>query len=120
MSYAALVLDRQSQTLLSNLVSFFPEKEWQVKCHHMTLEFPCESHSLEGRQIEIEIDSIAKDNFVIAFGVGDGGEYSANQNPHITAAVNFEGGGRPIMSNQLDKWIPIAPFKISGKVEIVG
>ena len=40
---------------------------------------------------------------------------SNNAIPHITIAVN-PNGGKPVMSNDITEWTKINPFKVVGKV----
>jgi hypothetical protein len=43
------------------------------------------------------------------------GYESKNERPHITIAVNPD-GGKPVMSNNITHWEDIKPFMISGVV----
>jgi hypothetical protein len=49
--------------------------------------------------------------------VGVSGFNSNNPKPHITIAVNRQGGGKPMMSNKLTNWTKLRiPLSLSGKV----
>jgi hypothetical protein len=69
-------------------------------------------------QIRLSVNDIAMDDMVVAVGVS--GFDSKNPKPHITLAVNRQGGGKPSMANKLNNWEKLKrPFYVTGKVKEV-
>ena len=117
-SYSAVVLDEKSkQRLLNRFGKEIPEN-WIIFAHHMTInlgEIDLNYEKYIGLPIQLTVNSIAKDDKVIAVGVT--GFYSRNTHPHITIAVNRRNGGKPMMSNNLTNWIPLKiPLVLRGIV----
>ena len=82
----------------------------------MTINLGEISHEYEkylGMTVRLSVNTIAMDDKVIAVGVS--GFPSKNKIPHITLAVNPE-GGKPFMSNKIEEWKDIVPFEITGEV----
>ena len=75
---------------------------------------------MENREISIPDDFkykivIVQDDKVFAVGVD--GYPTNNKKAHITLAVNRQGGGKPMMSNNLENWRPIGfPLVLKGIV----
>ena len=122
--YSAVVLDPISRSNLIHVVRNrvnVPE-DWEIIAHHMTINLgELKDKSLLGKYYTLVIDSIGIDDRCIAAGVGTNGTISHNDRPHITIAVNREGGGSPVHSNHIpeNNWRSISPFTVSGQVEEV-
>jgi len=100
-SYTGLVLFQEGHNLL---ISRFKEPEWESIAHHVTINLgPFKgSEELLGQEFDIVVNSFMKDNLVSAVGVTMPPEIVGKENPHMTIAVNREGGGKPQMSNNLN------------------
>lgn len=113
--YSAVVLDNGSRSaLLSRLEGEIPEG-WNVIAHHMTIVFGKAVPNKEdlGKDVTLTVNELGISDMAMAVKV-DGYE-SNNAIPHITIAVN-PNGGKPVMSNNITKWVKIKPFNIIGKV----
>jgi hypothetical protein len=111
--YSAIVLDEPSQKkLLSTLASFIPVG-WKKFAHHMTVSFakPLPKQEDLMKTFELTATEIGISDMAIAVKVS--GYQSANKIPHITIAVNPQ-GGKPVMSNDITNWSPIQPIKLKG------
>lgn len=122
--YTGIILSRESQNRLIDLLSVFVEglpdhENWSLECDHCTLAFGTPSGSLHQLpEREITVDAFAFNDFVAAFRVR-GADDSQNAVPHVTALVNRAKGGKPVMSNQLTDWRAIKPVMLRGKVRVV-
>jgi len=117
-AYSAVVLtDESHEKLLKVFKNMIPEG-WKPYAHHMTLNMgeidPKYADDL-GQEVELTVIDYAIDDLVMAVGVT--GYPTNNAKPHITMAVNVDGGGKPFFSNKLTDWKPIGfPLKVSGIV----
>jgi hypothetical protein len=116
-SYTAIVLDIKDR---ARLLSFFPPPAgWESLAHHMTINMggaaKGPAKDLIGTKADLTINSIARNELVIAVGV-ESNIPSVNQRKHITIAVNRSAGGKPVMSNHLAEWEPIDPLAVTGTV----
>ena len=129
--YTAILLNSDESKALKSSLGFLLEKDWQVYCHHVTLNMgPMSkgknSTELLDEDVDIEFDAIGTTEFVFALRVSsmktkDGTELvSTNKVPHITVAVNVLKGGKPVMSNDVRFWCPFGPKKLCGKVKQLG
>lgn len=120
--YSAVVIDDNSKVLLKNHFSKLIPKNWEVIMDHMTInmgELEPDMKKLLGEEVTLYVYDFSIDDKVAAVGVS--GFYSKNKKPHITLAVNREAGGKPVMSNNLTKWVTVRPLTIKGYVsEITG
>jgi predicted kinase len=102
--YAAVVLDKESQSsLLSQFASKLPEG-WENIAHHMTIVFGrgLDDKNEIGKEVELTVTELGISDVAMAVKVE--GYPSANDIPHITVAVNEAGGGKPFMSNKITNW----------------
>lgn len=112
--YSAVVLDAASHdTLLNKLVTKIPEG-WKTFCHHMTIAFG-KSASQEdlGKEVSLNVFALGLSDMAIAVKVE--GYPSTKAIPHITIAVNPE-GGKPAMSDNITNWNEIIPITVHGVV----
>lgn len=119
-SYTAIILDNQSHNiLLEKLKPFIPDG-WKIYAHHMTINLgPSKDKEILGKNFSLMATEWAKDDKVIAVGV-DGFTLKDGRKPHVTVAVNTEGGGKPKDSNQLQNWQPISnPIALTGTAKEV-
>ena len=114
-SYSAVVLDHESSELLLNKFNGEIPDGWKKYAHHMTIALgkAIEDENLLGSSQILTVTQIGKSNMVMAVRVE--GFPSKNKIPHVTLAVNPE-GGKPFMSNKIEEWKDIEPFEITGEV----
>lgn len=112
--YSAVVLDNASHNALYNMYKDEIPDGWKFIAHHMTIQFgkPANKEDL-GKEIELIVKRLGKSDMAIALEVD--GYPSKNAIPHITLAVN-PNGGKAVMSNQITDWKPTNGLKISGIV----
>jgi hypothetical protein len=115
--YSGVILDESShEKLIKRFTSFIPEG-WEIIAHHMTIvtkELPDELKGDLGETAHLTVEAIGVSDMAIAVRVS--GYHSKNKIPHVTLAVNPE-GGKPHMSNQIKDWCDLSPqFKIAGTI----
>lgn len=121
-SYTAIVLDPESQKKLLAMIS---TEGWELPvAHHMTINMgevekgPIGRNYI-GQKVIVNVISLAKSESAMAVGVNTEIP-SSNRIKHITVALNPSLGGKAKDSNNLDNWIPIPNFKLSGEIREVG
>ena len=67
-----------------------------------------------GESFPITLTHIGCSNKACAFRVDGVNDICMNENPHITIAT-FN-GGKPVESNNIEKWMPISPISINAKL----
>ena len=114
-SYSAVVLDHESSELLLDTFNSEIPDGWKKYAHHMTISLgkAVEDENLLGSVQTLIVTQIGKSDMAVAVRVE--GFPSKNKIPHVTLAVNPE-GGKPFMSNKIEEWEDIAPFEITGEV----
>ena len=111
--YSAVVLDKESRDeLLDKLDKYIPS-DWKKIAHHMTIKFG-EGVDKVGEEVDLIVTHIGISNMAIAAKVK--GYTSSNEIPHVTLAVNPD-GGKPVMSNKIEDWKKVKQFKIKGEVK---
>jgi len=115
-SYSAVVLDYESSESLLNKFNGEIPDGWKKYAHHMTIALgkAVEDENLLGSTQTLIVTQIGKSDMVMAVRVE--GFPSKNKIPHVTLAVNPE-GGKPFMSNKIEEWKDIEPFEITGEVK---
>jgi len=121
-SYSAIVLTEESRAKLLEYIKI-PDNDlftnWEVLAHHMTINMGSlkeEYKPLLGQSFDLLITHIGRTDKVLAVKV-DTEFKTKNLNPHITVAINKNGGGKPVMANEITQWTPIYPFEVEGKLE---
>jgi hypothetical protein len=110
--YSCVLLDKASHIALLNRVEV-PEG-WTVYAHHMTINLgPLKDKSELGKKVELTVTKVGISDMAMAVAVE--GYPSKNAIPHVTIAVNPD-GGKPVMSNEITKWQDVKRFVISGVV----
>ncbi len=103
-----------SQSILS---SFKIPEGWISYANHMTINLGGAKENiikLIGQDIDFSLVAVAQDDKVMAAKV-QSSVPSVNETPHITLAVNSQ-GGKPMMSAKLTDWKPINPIQLQGKI----
>jgi hypothetical protein len=106
-SYSAVVLDEESALRLKQEYGNVPEN-WRWIAHHMTIcmgPLPEDMKELIGQEYSIVTSQLGRSETAYAVMVNDNG-LSKNKIPHVTLAVSPE--GKPVQSNYIEKWQPIA------------
>lgn len=112
--YSAVVLDNASRTKLLNMVSDRIPEGWSVIAHHMTINLgPLKDKTDIGTEVTLIVTDVGMTDKAMAVRVS--GYPSKNENPHVTIAVNPDGGA-PKMSNEITKWQPVRHFVVKGIV----
>ena len=128
-SYSGVVLDEGSKQQLLNLD--IPEG-WEPVAHHMTITMGSLIHKKGkhdfseaypvGSEVELPVVAIGIDERVMAVKVQPPSEVSKKISfPHVTVAVNREGGGKPFHSNKIpeENFQPLTGITLRGTVEEV-
>lgn len=112
--YSGVVLDKISREMLIRAYDGVIPEGWTKYAHHMTIAFgkPA-AKGEEGKEVGLLVTELGISDMAIAVKVE--GYESKNVIPHITLAVN-PNGGKPVMSNQITNWKPTSEMKIRGKV----
>lgn len=92
---------------------------WVKYGHHMTINLgELKDKTLLNETIRLEVFAVGISDKAMAVKVRENGkdrQISSNAIPHITLAVNPD-GGKPMMSNLITKWQDIKPFNVVGIV----
>jgi len=130
--YGVFFTDKQKASLAKKANAILQEMNvtvpfnWTGYCDHMTIVYNNKSKEREvfantlngqiGQEYSLHIGSIGVSDRAIAFGV-DNFE-TQNRQAHITAFV--APGARPVESNDITNWQPLAKgFTIKGKLNVV-
>ena len=112
--YSCVLLDNQSKSTLLSMVGDRIPEGWKVFAHHMTINMgELKDKTDLGKEVTLTVEALGLSDMAMAVRVS--GYETKNEIPHITVAVNPE-GGKPVMSNQISKWQPIKTFMIKGVV----
>ena len=112
--YSCVLLDNQSKSTLLSMVGDRIPEGWKVFAHHMTINLgELKDKTDLGKEVTLTVEALGLSEMAMAVRVS--GYQTKNDVPHITVAVNPE-GGKPAMSNQITKWQPIKTFMIKGVV----
>jgi len=102
-----------SITLLDMIGDRTPEG-WKVIAHHMTINMgELKDKTDLGKEVVLTVEEVGISDMAMAVKVS--GYPSKNEIPHITIAINPD-GGKPVMSNKITNWQPIKNFMIGGVV----
>ena len=113
--YTGVVLDEPSRTALLAAVQDKIPQGWDVVAHHMTVNMGAPQGVTSGAEFDLTAVAFGIDDKVAAVQVETDAP-SNNSLKHITVAVNRAGGGKPFMSNKLQKWDPIPSITLKGIV----
>lgn len=112
--YSAVVLDVASRTKLLDMLGNRIPEGWVPIAHHMTITLgPLKDKADIGKEVTLSVSDIGVSDMAVAAKVS--GYPSMNAVPHITLAVNPE-GGKPAMSKDITKYQSVKPFMIKGVV----
>lgn len=112
--YSAVVLDNASRSRLLEFVGDKIPTGWKTYGHHMTINMgPLKSDLDLGKNVTLTVTALGLSDKAMAVKVE--GYPSKNAIPHITVAVNPD-GGKPVISNDITKWQDIKRFNLMGTV----
>jgi predicted kinase len=112
--YSCVLLDRQSKGLLLDMVGPFKPKDWGVICDHMTICLgELKDKTNLGKEVTLTVTKLGLSDMAMAVEVE--GYESKNAIPHITIAINPE-GGKPKDSNNITSWKDIKEFMVQGVI----
>lgn len=121
-SYSCVLFgNRVHNALLEQAYPIEIPNDWTKYAHHMTIKLgELEDKSELGRDVALEVFAVGISDKAMAVKVraleyDEKQVISKNAIPHVTLAVNPD-GGKPVMSNDITKWQDIKPFVIVGKV----
>lgn len=114
--YSAIILDKKSRSILLEKISNGIPEDWQTIAHHMTISLNKEVENKKdiGRRITLTATDIGFNDMAMAVKVS--GYKVESGIPHITIAINPQ-GGKPAMSKDIKDWKPIKPFKLTGTIQ---
>ena len=125
--YYGVFFAEKSREFLINKAKELVEipENWTLYADHMTIVYNDGSEAKElvangfeillGNLQQLRIASIGVSDEAIAFGVAD--FTTQNKHSHITIAI--APGSKPVKSNNIQKWMPIDGFYITGKIDKV-
>lgn len=122
-SYSCVLLNQASSTevLTANYPIEIPE-DWKLYGHHMTINLgELKDKALLNQIVTLEVFAVGISDKAMAVKVREigihknGGSISSNAIPHITLAINPD-GGKPVMSNEITKWQDVKTFYVTGVV----
>lgn len=112
--YSAVVLDNASKTTLLDRFDILIPKDWTIIAHHMTICLgELKDKTNIGKEVTLKVIGVGVSDMAMAAKVE--GYETKNDIPHITLAINPD-GGMPKMSNEITKWQDIKPFFVKGVV----
>lgn len=113
-SYSAVVLDNKSHDLLLDVFSNSIPDGWKKIAHHMTITLgELKDKTDIDKDVTLTVTHVGLSDKAMAVMVT--GYRSKNKIPHVTIAVNPD-GGKAKDSNNITNFKEIKPFKIVGKV----
>ena len=126
-SYSAVVLDEESKQKLLSLE--IPEG-WEPVVHHMTITMGSLIHKKGkhdfseaypvGSEVELSVIAVGRDERAMAVKVQPPSEVNKKISfPHVTVAVNRQGGGKAHHSNEIpqENFEPLSGIMLKGTVE---
>ena len=112
--YSCVLLDGQSKGTLLDKIGIWIPKDWKVFAHHMTINLgELKDKSDLGKEVVLTVTKLGLSDMALAVQVE--GFRTKNEIPHITIAIN-QNGGKPVMSNEITKWQDMKSFMIKGVV----
>jgi len=117
-SYSGVILDQASKNLILECFGIWVPNGWTVITHHMTINLgPLKDKTDIGKEVTLTVVGLGLSDMAIAAKVE--GYPSKNTIPHITIAINPEGGSAK-MSNNITKWKDVKHFFVNGVVTEIG
>lgn len=112
--YSCVLLEEASKNVIfHNLERMIPDG-WTRFGHHMTITFgPLKDKSELGQSVMLRVKRVGLSDMAMALEVD--GFHSKNEIPHVTVAINPD-GGVPRMSNDITKWQDVKTFFLLGTV----
>jgi predicted kinase len=112
--YSCVLLDKASHNKLIDRFALDIPDGWKTFAHHMTITMgELKDKTDIGKEVILKVTKVGLSDMAMAVQVD--GYPSKNVIPHVTIAVNPE-GGKPKDSNDITKWQDIKPFFITGFV----
>ena len=101
---SGVLLDEKSRNLLLKTYEDMIPQGWERICHHMTIAFG-KLADKENIPVTLKVEAVGKSDKALAVKVS--GYHSANKIPHITIAIDRDGGARPKDSNDIKSWTDV-------------
>ena len=111
--YSAVVLDTQSHDKLLQILDANIPNGWSKIAHHMTIVFGkgLKDKTELGNNVVLTATEVGLSDKAMAVKVS--GYESSNETPHITVAINPD-GGKAVDSNKITNWKSIKPIQLNG------
>jgi len=111
-SFSCVSLNTQSRTTLLETIGWKIPAGWKIIADHMTINLgSLKDKTLLGKEITLTVKRIGISDMALAVEVE--GFESKNNVPHITIAIN-PNGGKPVLSNDITKWEDVKHFIVKG------
>ena len=120
-SYSCVLFGNNvSNALLTHDYPIEIPSDWKKYAHHMTINLgELKDKSDLNRHVALEVFAVGISDKAMAVKVRaqewDKQDISKNAIPHITLAINPD-GGKPVMSNEITKWQDIKVFTVVGVI----
>jgi Fungal tRNA ligase phosphodiesterase domain len=112
--YSCVLLDNASHNKLLERFALDIPEGWKTFAHHMTITLgELKDKTDIGNEVILTVTKVGKSDMAMAVQVE--GYVSKNAIPHVTIAVN-PNGGKPMMSNDIIKWQDVKSFNITGTI----
>jgi len=112
--YSAVVLDKASHNKLIDRFALEIPEGWKTFAHHMTITLgELKDKTDLGKEVVLNVTKVGLSDMAMAVQVE--GYRSKNAIPHVTIAINPD-GGKPKDSKDITKWQDVKPFYITGVV----
>jgi predicted kinase len=112
--YSCVLLDKASHNKLIDRFALDIPEGWKTFAHHMTITMgELKDKTDIGKEVILKVTKVGLSDMAMAVQVE--GYPSKKAIPHVTIAVNPE-GGKPKDSNDITKWEDIKPFYVTGFV----
>ncbi len=103
--WSAVVIDDSSRNLLLTTYKSEIPEGWETIAHHMTINpFAPTDVADIGKTVKLKVITIGKSDKAIAVKVAGYDKKTNNKFPHITLAIDRNGGAKPKDSNDITEW----------------
>lgn len=111
-SYTCVLLDKASKNKLLDVFGSDIPTDWNIFAHHMTITLGEMKDKTDlGKEVTLRVTKVGLSDLAMAVQVE--GYPTKNTIPHVTLAVNPD-GGKPKDSNDITKWQDVKSFYITG------
>jgi len=106
--YSGVSLDSESHNKLKTHFSDKIPEGWEIIAHHMTINpFGPTPEELLNKNVTLKVTEVGKSDKALAVKVSGYEGKTNNKFPHITIAIDRNGGAKPKDSNDIVHWEPV-------------